>query len=236
MHETNFPECEPEGQAAPLVDMVYQRLMAAIIDCTLLPGQRIRQLAIASQLGVSRAPVSHALQLLKYQGLVQESGRKGLEVAPVDPNRVRDLYQVRAALDGIAARLAATRRAAGQLDESACELINASYEAGRSLDVETSMSRRVQADIDFHRAIYHASGNASIQETLAPLWPHLQRAMVLVLDARESRIQAWREHNQIMACIVAGDPEGSANAAYRHAAKAGVQTEARLRAGVSQAG
>ena len=55
---------------------------------------------------MSRQPVSHALHLLKSQGLVRESGRKGFEVAPVDPTRLRQLYEVRGALDGLAARLA----------------------------------------------------------------------------------------------------------------------------------
>jgi len=219
---------EPAASTPILVDIVYQKLMAAIIDCTLLPGQRIRQMDIANSLGVSRAPVSHAFQLLKYQGLVQDSGRKGLEVAAVDPDRVRDLYQVRAALDATAARLAATRCAEGHLPESGNEISQA-FEAGMALSAETALSTRVAADIAFHQAIYRASGNASIAEILGPLWPHLQRAMVLVLGPSESRALAWREHRQILACILAGDPEGSFNAAYRHAAQAGLQTEARLR-------
>ncbi len=220
---------DPAASTPILVDVVYRRLMAAIIDCSLLPGQRIRQAEIAQTLGVSRAPVSHALQLLKYQGLLQDSGRRGLEVAPVDPDRVRDLYQVRAALDAVAARLTAARCAEGRLSAADIALIDKAFESGMKLSAETPMSVRVQADIDFHHAIYLVSGNRSIAETLQPLWPHLQRAMVLVLQAHETRELAWREHRQIMACILAGDPEGSAHAAYRHAANAGTQTEERLR-------
>lgn len=221
---------EPVSSAPILVDVVYQRLMAAIIDCTLLPGQRIVQADMAASLGVSRAPVSHALQLLKHQGLLQESGKKGLEVAPIDPDRVRDLYQVRAALDGLAARMAAERYGAGEIDEAEIAVLREAFAAGSRLGEATAMSKRVQADIDFHRAIYRISGNALIVEALDPLWPHMQRAMVLVLEAGPLRKQAWREHRQIMESILDGEPDASAAAAIAHAAEAGTHTEGKLRA------
>ena len=92
-----------------LIDQVYGRILEAIIDRTLLPGQRIRQNELADKLGVSRQPVSHALHLLHRQGLVAESGRRGFEVTQLDPERIRQLYEVRGAIDALAARLAATR-------------------------------------------------------------------------------------------------------------------------------
>ena len=80
-----------------LIDGAYRHLLQAITDGTLLPGQRIRQAELADGLGVSRQPVSHALQLLKRQGLVEEAGAKGLRVVPLDRQRVMQLYQVREA-------------------------------------------------------------------------------------------------------------------------------------------
>jgi len=220
---------EPLDTGPILVDLVHQRLMAAIIDCTLMPGQRIRQAEVATMLGVSRAPVSHALQVLKHQGLLQDSGRKGLEVAPINPERVRGLYQVRAALEGLAARKAAERVAAGELDASEADMLRQSFTIGSELGHETPMSRRVEADINFHRAIHRISGVAAISEALEPLWPHIQRAMVLVLEANTLREQAWRDHRHIMERVLAGDVAGSAEAAFSHAAQAGVHTEDRLR-------
>lgn len=220
---------EPVSTNPILVDAVHQRLMAAIIDCTLLPGQRILQAELAASLGVSRAPVSHALQVLKHQGLLQESGKKGLEVAPVDPARVRDLYQVRATLDALAARMAAERSAAGALTDAEADMLRAAFNAGVGLGAETAMSKRVQADIDFHQAIYRISGNDAIADALEPLWPHMQRAMVLVLEANKLRKQAWSQHRQIMEGIFRGDAGASADAAYSHAAEAGAHTEERLR-------
>src|SRR6201995_497566 len=99
----------PLDPAPNLIDQVYARILEAITDRTLLPGQRIRQNELAEKLGVSRQPVSHALHLLHRQGLVAESGRKGFEVTRLDPGRIRQLYEVRGAIDALAARLAAVR-------------------------------------------------------------------------------------------------------------------------------
>lgn len=222
---------EPVAGSPVLVDLVYQRLLAAIIDCSLPPGRRIVQAELADQLGVSRAPVSHALMVLKHQGLLREAGRKGLEVAPIEPLRLRNLYHVRAALDGLGARTAAERVAAGGMPAADLAMLHDIYERGTRLGDEASITAHVQADTDFHRAIYEISGNAAIDETLESLWPHLQRSMVFVLEAHASREQAWQEHRDILAAIEAGQPDQAAQRAFDHADKAGRYTEERLRQG-----
>src|SRR5215510_15016080 len=100
---------EPVSAPSALIDQVHDRLVSAIADGTLPPGQRLTQEEIAARLGVSRQPVSHALQVLRRRGLLEEAGKRGLIVAPLDATRLRGLYQVRAALEGLAASLAATR-------------------------------------------------------------------------------------------------------------------------------
>src|ERR1700719_3844054 len=90
-----------------LIDQVYARILDAITACPLPPGHRIRQNELAEKLGVPRQPVSHALHLLHRQGLVAESGRKGFEVTQLDPLRIRQLYEVRGAIDALAGGLGA---------------------------------------------------------------------------------------------------------------------------------
>src|SRR3569832_1170640 len=99
----------PLDPSPNLIDQVYARILEAITDRSLPPGHRIRQNELAERLGVSRQPVSHALHLLHRQGLVAESGRKGFEVTRFDPTRIRQLYEVRGAIDALAAGLAAQR-------------------------------------------------------------------------------------------------------------------------------
>src|SRR5260370_32188970 len=82
-----------------LIDRAYQRLVEAIADGTLAPGQRIRQEELGRMLGVSRQPISHALQLPKQQKLVEESGRRGLTVGTGDAASIPELYTARTPLD-----------------------------------------------------------------------------------------------------------------------------------------
>src|SRR4029077_12082606 len=95
---------QPLDLQPALIDRAYEQLVEAIADGTLAPGQRIRQEELGRALGVSRQPISHALQLLKQQKLVEENGRRGLIVSEIDPARAREIYQVRSAVDALAAR------------------------------------------------------------------------------------------------------------------------------------
>src|SRR6202035_1662430 len=135
-----------------LIDQVYARILEAITDRSLPPGHRIRQNELAEKLGVSRQPVSHALHLLHRQGLVAESGRKGFEVTRLDPQRIRQLYEVRGAIDALAARLRARRASADAVGRRQLE---AALNAGRAIDERTPLAELIALDVDFHRAIYH---------------------------------------------------------------------------------
>jgi DNA-binding GntR family transcriptional regulator len=209
-----------------LIDQVYERILAGITDRTLPPGHRIRQNELAEQLGVSRQPVSHALHLLHRQGLVAESGRKGFEVTRLDPQRIRQLYEVRGALDALAARLAAQRARA---DASGRAHLEAALHAGRAIDQRTPLAELIALDVGFHRAIYRLADNPAIEEMIAPQWPHMRRSMATVLAELDYRTNAWAEHETIAAKIFAGDANAAEGAALAHAIAAGRMTEDRLK-------
>lgn len=212
-----------------LTESVYQTLVKEIVGGVLGPGQRIRQAALAERLGVSRAPISHALQLLKQSGLVRESGKMGVEVAPVSANKVRDLYQIRARMDGLAARLAAARVKFGVLPQADMEGLRQAFQLVLAAAKNTSIAAQVRADSIFHQRIYDVCGNAEIATTMAPLWSHIERAMVLVLDVGSERKKALAEHKSIMDGIVDGRPEDAEQQAFLHATNAGLLIENRLR-------
>src|SRR6478609_9464549 len=132
-----------------LTNQVYARILEAIIDRSLPPGQRIRQNELADRLGVSRQPVSHALHLLHRQGLVAESGRRGFEVIRLDPERIRQLYEVRGAIDALAAKLAAEH---ARTDASGRAQLDTALQAGRTIGKDTPLSRLIALDVDFHSA------------------------------------------------------------------------------------
>jgi DNA-binding GntR family transcriptional regulator len=210
-----------------LIDRTYQQMLESIADGTLLPGQRIRQAELADTLGVSRQPVSHALHLLKRQGLVEEFGRKGLRVVPLDPCRVMQLYQVREVVDGLAARLAAQR--SGSADRAEIDSLKRQLDAGSVFDATTPIPVLVRADTDFHRGLYRLSGNPAIEEMTAPLWPHLMRSMAMVLREPDYAARVWQqEHAAILRHILAGNPVQAEAAARSHAATAARLTAEQL--------
>ena len=210
-----------------LIDQVYARILEAITDRTLPPGHRIRQNELAEKLGVSRQPVSHALHLLHRQGLVAESGRKGFEVTQLDPRRIRQLYEVRGAIDALAAGLAAARV---KIDAAGRAHLEAALRAGRATDKSTPLAALIALDVDFHRAIYRLAGNPAIEEMIAPQWPHMRRSMATVLAELDYRQSAWAEHETIATHILAGNAKAAEASALAHAKGAGRMTEERLKA------
>jgi DNA-binding GntR family transcriptional regulator len=210
-----------------LIDQAYSRILEAIIDRTLPPGHRIRQHELAEKLGVSRQPVSHALHLLHRQGLVAETGRRGFEVTQLDPLRIRQLYEVRGAIDALAARVAAARV---NTDAAGRAQLEAALQAGRVGNPKAPVPKLIALDVDFHSAIYRLSGNPAIEEMIAPQWPHMRRAMATVLAELDYRESAWAEHETIATHVLSGSVNAAEEAALAHALRAGRMIEERLKA------
>jgi DNA-binding GntR family transcriptional regulator len=222
---------QPLAVSPSLIDQVYRRVLEAIADGTLAPGQRLRQAELADSLNVSRQPISHALHLLKRQGLVEDHGRKGLRVVPLDALRVLQLYQIREVVDGLAARLAAIGVAAGEADPAVIASLQGRLAFGSVFDATTPVPVLVHADTEFHRSLYALSNNPAIEEMAAPLWPNLMRSMAAVLREPEYASRVWRqEHPAILRHVLAGDAASAEAAAREHAATAAGLTARYLQA------
>ena len=204
-----------------LIDQVHTRMVDAIAEGILPPGHRLTQEELAERLSVSRQPVSHALQLLKRQGLVVEHGRRGLSVAPIEASRMRDLYQLRAAIDGLASRLAAERIERGEATPSETDRLREHLGAGKALAPDAPIHEWIENDVAFHQSIYRLSGNLAIAETLAERWPHFKRCMGIALANHKVRAAIWVEHAAIVEGILSGVPRAAESAATYHAEKAG---------------
>jgi DNA-binding GntR family transcriptional regulator len=206
--------------AAPrLVERVHRALLDAIGDGTLPPGARLTQEDLAERLAVSRQPVLQALRLLKQSGLALDAPGRGLVVAPLDAERIADVYEVRAALDALAARLAARRRAA--LDP---QLLERGRRAARGRDIRAM----VEADEAIHHAIYAASGNPLIAASAEPHWVQLRRVMAAVLQSSGQREPIWDEHAAIADAIAHGATAEAARLVEDHARRASTHLRARL--------
>jgi DNA-binding GntR family transcriptional regulator len=195
-----------------LVERAYGAILDAICDGSLPGGKRLTQEELAARLDVSRQPVTQALLLLKKQGFVCDAGRRGVMVASLDPDRVLQLYEIRAALDGIAARDAA-RLGAAEITRRGPALIA----AGRRAAHAGSIAALIAADMEFHRLLYALSGNPLIADTLALHWQHIRRVMGAVLRRDGAVAGVWDEHEAILAAVIAGDAALAERLSREHA-------------------
>jgi DNA-binding GntR family transcriptional regulator len=160
---------------------------------------------------VSRQPVGQALSLLKAQGFVRDAGRRGLIVAPVERSFFRAIYQLREAIDPMAARLAADHGARVELVEGR-RLVAVGREALQAATIEGLIA----SDMRFHLWVYQLSGNPLMLDTMRLYWNHLRRAMAEVLRPAETRAQVWDEHQAILEAIAARDADAAAGRALEH--------------------
>lgn len=188
-----------------LVEKTYDAILDAICTGVFRPGDRLTQDDVAERLNVSRQPVNSAIAMLKAQRFVEDTGRRGVVVAPVDMDLFTSIYQVRSALEPLAVQLATPRLTAEAIEEG-----RAIVERGMGLVEAGRTAAVLQADIEFHTLIYRVSGNSLIEDAMRLNWQHIRRSMGRVLSFPGMSLQVWQEHRQIFETMVAGDPAAAA--------------------------
>lgn len=207
-----------------LVAQVRDALISEIASGQLKPGERIIQEQIAQALGVSRQPVQQALMLLRNQGVLRDAGGRGLIVTPLDPKRVHHVYQIRAAIEGLACRLAAENQAERAQKQGAALL-----EAGRKAVASGSVPKMIAADIRFHEFLYSLADNPLIAPAMDTHLTYTQRAMGEVLIQDQSPRDIWDQHAAILDAISAGNADEAERLAREHLAQASGFMVARLK-------
>lgn len=195
------------------VQQVYDAIVDDICTGRLAPGTRLRQEELADRFSVSRQPVQQALLLLRNQGMLRETGRRGLEVAPVDADFVRNLYGLRAVLDAYAAREAAGR----ELEPDVLARGRSLVAAGQQAERERSYAHMVVADVDFHRFVMQESGNPLLLESSDVIWRNVQRVMSELLYRGSAPEWVWEDHEAIFDAVAAGDADRAEALARHHA-------------------
>jgi len=198
-----------------LVEQVRDAILEEISSGALPPGDRIIQEQIAQALGVSRQPVQQALALLRNQGVLQDAPGRGLLVAPLDPNHVKHMYDIRAVIEGLAARRASEMGA-----ERAAKAGPALIEAGRKAVAARSVSRMIAADMRLHEFIYSLSGNPLIAPALETHLTYTQRVMGEVLIRDEKPHDIWDQHEEILKAIAEGNGDAAETLVRDHLTQA----------------
>lgn len=194
-----------------LVEQVHEAILLEISSGKLTPGSRIIQEQIASELGVSRQPVQQALLLLRNQGVLSDAPGRGLIVAPLDPDHIRHMYDVRAVIEGLAFRKAALNNA-----DLAKRDGPAFITKGRQAAQTGSVSELIAADMAFHHFVYSLSENLLVAPAMDAHWTYTQRVMGEVLMRDEKPRDIWDQHEALLAVIIRGDGEAAEAHAREH--------------------
>jgi DNA-binding GntR family transcriptional regulator len=216
---------KPMAVSPSLVEQVRDAVLDEIASGRWAAGSRVIQEQLAQELGVSRQPVQQALLLLREQGVLREAPGRGLEVVPLVAEQIEQVYELRAVIEGLAARRAAERGAARAAAEGP-----ALVATGRAAVAAGDLPALVAADQAFHRFLYELSGNALIAPAMAAHWTQLQRAMAEVLVRDEQPRDIWDQHAAILAAVAAGDGDSAEARAREHLTQAAGYMLARLRA------
>lgn len=192
-----------------------EALRAAILSGRYRPGDHLGEVELAGSLGVSRGTVREALRHLQQEGLVTAGNRGMLRVNSLTSAEVRELFRVRAALEGLAVRevIASPRR------EAAAETLRTAVER---LSDEDEPAARMEADLAFHLLLCQLSGNSMLVEA----WQRLEgRMRVAILNgaAWQAPMMARDRHAPIVDAIERGDVEAARSVIEHHMAAAAQQ-------------
>jgi DNA-binding GntR family transcriptional regulator len=195
----------------PLGEVVYEALREAIKKNQFKSGERLMETELADEMMVSRTPVREAVRKLQSEGYVVMLPRKGTYVSSLTIEDVNDVFEIRDALESMAAYYASIRAS----DEEIAQ-IREFIEMEAVLYDSTDLARTIESDIRFHSMVYRASQNKKIENLINDLREQTQRLRSSTLS-RPGRLRfALDEHREILKAIEARDPEAARAASIAH--------------------
>lgn len=194
----------------PLRDIVCDELRAQIVNGDYAPGAHLVEDRLAKELGVSRNPVREALRVLQAEGFIDMIPRRGAVVATLSDVEVRDIFDVRMALERLAAQLAARRADKSDVDELRRVLGEA--QAALASDDAATLT---DLNAEFHEQILIVSGNGYLRDVMLQLRGRMK--WIFSRTASSPRGQhSLDEHVQLADAIERGDEDAAAELALRH--------------------
>ncbi|HET7559303.1 MAG TPA: GntR family transcriptional regulator [Limnochordia bacterium] len=195
----------------PLRELVFEAVREAIIEGQLKPGERLMEIQLAERLGVSRTPVREAIRKLELEGFVVMIPRKGAYVADISLKDIADVFEIRGALEGLAAQLAAERAS----DEELERLERLLHEIGVCVE-QRDVDLMVDLDTRFHDVLYTASRNQRLGQILSLLREQIQRFRTRTLANPQRMKVARDEHQALVEALAARDPDLARRLAEAH--------------------
>jgi DNA-binding GntR family transcriptional regulator len=195
----------------PLRELVFENIREAIINGHLKPGERLMEIQLAEELGVSRTPVREAIRKLELEGFVVMNPRKGAYVTDISIKDIADVFELRWALEALAAELAAERATEEEIEQMERHLL----ELAKVVE-EQDVKKIVEIDTKFHETIYTASRNKRLGQILSLLGELIQRYRTLTLSKSERIKVTMEEHRAIVEALAARDPQRAGRLAQEH--------------------
>ena len=198
-------------QRQSLADQVHQRLLEEILDGSLPPGAELSAVQLADRLQVSRTPVTEAIQRLAYEGLVEQPANHQPRVHRPTADAVREIYEMRACLEGTAAERSARLLGVADLAD-----LRSRLDALRT-EVEKSdwAARAIDFDLHFHARLAAAAGNGRLEADIAR-YRRLVRCFCRMTGSRSNLHAALDEHDAVLAALEARRPAAARKAMTVH--------------------
>lgn len=195
----------------PLRDVVFQTLRKGILTGELKPGERLLEIHLADKLGVSRTPIREAIRKLELEGLVTMVPRKGAEVANITEKSLRDVLEVRRALDVLSVELSCQRITEDELDklQVACEQFEKAL-------VTKELTQIAKADIAFHDIILESTGNGRLVALVANLSEQMYRYRFEYIKDEHNHPKLKEEHQLILKFLKERNKDAAAKAVAEH--------------------
>lgn len=195
----------------PLRDVVFNTLRQAILTGELKPGERLMEIHLANRLGVSRTPIREAIRKLELEGLVIMVPRKGAEVAKITEKNMRDVLEVRKALEELAVKLACDK----MTDEQIVELEHA-CEHFKNIVQTHKVTKITEADVNFHSIIFTSTNNQRLIQMINNLGEQMYRYRLEYIKDEKHHEKLVTEHEEILSAIKARDVEKAGVAVSVH--------------------
>ncbi len=195
----------------PLRDVVFNTLRKAILTGQLKPGERLMEVHLANRLGVSRTPIREAIRKLELEGLVIMIPRRGAEVARITEKSLKDVLEVRRALDALSVELACDR-----IVEADLERLREACRNFEQVAKEADASVIAKADVALHDIIVEATGNRRLQQLVNNLSEQMYRYRFVYIQEESRHDNLVAEHREIYESIVSRDKERASASAKLH--------------------
>jgi len=194
----------------PLAETVYEAVKASVLKGEFLPGSHLVEAELTQRYGVSRGTIREALRRLLADELVEHLAHRGVRVRRLAVDDVIELYTVREPVEGLAARLAASAPGAAR------EKLRAIHEEAVGAVAAGEHFRFARLNSAFHRSIAEVSGNRLLVAVLGRLNTQLIGYQFLSVENALDTRNAHRDHGEVLAAIVAGDPDAAEVAMRAH--------------------